>query len=89
MDLQELRQQINNIDDNLISLFTKRMELAAQIARYKKLNNLPIYVPDREDEILQKVAEKAGTEMADYAKNLYVHLFELSRDYQSKWIEKR
>ena len=84
MDINELRQQINGIDDELVSLFTKRMEIAAEIADYKKEHKLPIYVPAREREILQDVAKKAGPEMANYTRVLYSLLFELSRSYQSK-----
>ena len=84
MDLKELRQQIDGIDDQLVSLFTQRMEVAAAIADYKKANSLPIHVPAREREKLADVAEKAGPEMAGYTRVLYSMLFELSRSYQSK-----
>ena len=84
MDLSQLRSQIDNIDDRLISLFGQRMEIAAQIADYKKQNNLPIYVPSREREKLLDVSQKAGAEMANYTRVLYSMIFELSRSYQSK-----
>ena len=84
MDLSQLRSQIDNIDDQLISLFGQRMEIAAQIADYKKQNNLPIYVPSREREKLLDVSQKAGAEMANYTRVLYSMIFELSRSYQSK-----
>ena len=84
MDLNELRSEIDSIDDQLVKLFGQRMEVAAQIADYKKANNLPILMPVREREKLQDVAEKAGPEMANYTRVLYSMLFELSRSYQSK-----
>lgn len=84
MDLTELRKEIDNIDSELVRLFTARMNVAAQVADYKKENNLPIYVPARERAVLQDVAEKAGPEMANYTRVLYSMLFELSRSYQSK-----
>ncbi|MBR7123237.1 MAG: chorismate mutase [Oscillospiraceae bacterium] len=84
MNLSELRDQIDNIDNELVRLFTARMDIAAQVADYKKTNNLPIYVPARERAILQDVAEKAGPEMANYTRVLYSMLFELSRSYQKK-----
>ncbi len=84
MNIQELRGKIDSIDTQLVELFTQRMEAAAQIADYKKANNLPIFVPAREREILQDVAQKAGPEMANYTRVLYSMLFELSRSYQSK-----
>ncbi len=84
MDLMELRGQIDQIDDELIRLFCARMEVAAQIADYKKANDLPVFQPARERAKLQDVANKAGSEMANYTRVLYSMLFELSRSYQSK-----
>ena len=84
MDLNELRLQIDQIDDQLVALFGARMEVAAKIADCKKQNGTPIYVPARERAKLQDVANKAGPEMANYTRVLYSMLFELSRSYQSK-----
>lgn len=84
MELKDLRNQIDEIDDELVHLFTKRMAISAQVADYKKANNMPIHVPAREREILQEVATKAGPDMENYARVLYSMIFELSRSYQSK-----
>ena len=84
MDLNQLRSEIDKIDDQLISLFGQRMEIAARIGDYKKQNNLPIFVPAREREKLLDVSQKAGTEMSNYTRVLYSMIFELSRSYQSK-----
>jgi len=84
MDLTEIRQEIDGIDRELVRLFCARMNLSAQVADYKKANNLPIFVPARERAILQRVAELAGPDMENYTRVLYSMLFELSRSYQSK-----
>ncbi len=84
MELSQLRENIDRIDDELVRLFCARMDVAAQIADYKKENHLPIFVPAREREKLSDVAQKAGSEMANYSRVLYSILFELSRSYQSK-----
>lgn len=84
MDLNELRLEIDKIDDELVRLFVQRMEVSARIADYKKEHKLPIFVPSREAEKLLDVSAKAGSEMAQYTKVLYDLLFELSRGYQSK-----
>ena len=84
MDLQDYRKEIDAIDDEMVRLFSKRMDVAARIADYKKAENLPIFVPAREREKLTDVAQKAGPEMANYTRVLYSMLFELSRSYQSK-----
>lgn len=84
MDITELRGEIDKIDKELLRLFCARMEVSAQVADYKRERNLPIYVPAREREILQNVAEKAGPEFASDARILYATILELSRGYQAK-----
>ena len=84
MDLNELRQQINSIDDELLNLFTRRMDLASQVADYKRAHDLPILQPAREREILKNAAEKAGPELGGYARVLFSMLMELSKSYQNK-----
>lgn len=84
MDLSQLRTEIDKIDEELVRLFCARMNISAQVADYKRANNLPIFHPGRERAILQRVAERAGPEMENYTRVLYSMLFELSRSYQSK-----
>ena len=43
MDMNELRSQIDNIDDQLVKLFVERMDIAEKIGAYKKANNLPVF----------------------------------------------
>lgn len=83
MDLNFYRDQIDSIDEQLVTLFCRRMEISASIAAWKKANGLPIHVPAREQVVLEAVAEKAGAEMAPYTKTLYATLFELSKEYQA------
>ena len=84
MDLTEIRQEIDKIDEQLVTLFTQRMNLSAQVADIKKTKGLPIYVPAREQEIFEKVAELAGEEFAPSIQSLYATVFQVSRDYQTK-----
>jgi len=82
MDLQNYREQIDKIDDELLQLFSERMNIARQIALYKKEHNLPALDAARETEKLAAIDEKASEEMRPYAHKLYEILFELSRAYQ-------
>ena len=84
MELNELRNEINRIDDEILELFLRRMDVAEQVADYKREHDLPIYQPQREREILKKVAEKAGSEMGGYARVLFSMLMELSKSSQNK-----
>lgn len=88
MNLSELRLQIDAIDTELIRLFEKRMRVAAQIARYKQENRLPVLDASREETKLQDVASKLPADLQDYGRTLYKELFALSRDHQSHLLQK-
>ena len=84
MNLQDFRQQIDEIDRGLVDLFMQRMDLSAEIAHYKKKHNLPIHDPAREQ---QKLHELSGTIREDrraYVAAFYSLLFELSRAEQER-----
>ena len=53
-DLNQLRQQIDEIDNQLVELLAKRAKITAQVGQYKSQVGLPIYVPEREAELIAK-----------------------------------
>ena len=86
MDLENIRQQIDQIDNQIISLFKKRMEAVTEVAKYKKENNLPVFSRKREREILNRISLLTGEDMAVYARTLYNTIFDISRSYETKKI---
>lgn len=84
MDLEKCRQEIDNIDKALVELFVKRMNVAKDVAAYKKETGMNVYDGERERNLLEKVEENAGEEYGDYARRLYSSILDLSRTYQSK-----
>jgi len=83
MDLAELRNNINELDEQMVNLFCRRMEIAGEIAQYKEKNNVPVLDSSREREVLARVTDLAGESMEDYVRVLYSTLFDLSRSYQT------
>jgi chorismate mutase/prephenate dehydratase len=83
MDLKDFRGQLDRIDDEILELFIKRMEVCRQVAHYKKANRLPIYDAAREMEKLTAVGKKAGADIQSYSCKLFSTLFEISRAYQN------
>ena len=86
MNLQELREKIDEVDGQLVQLIEQRMDIAGQIADYKKENHLPVLDAAREREKLARVSAVARPDMQDYTRVLYSLLFELSRSYQSRLV---
>ena len=82
-NLEELRGQIDEIDQQMVELFKARMEAASQVAEYKKEKGLPVLDAGRERALLGKIADQAGEELADYAQSMYRTILSASRSYQN------
>lgn len=82
-NLEELRGQIDQIDQQMVALFKARMEASGRVAEYKKEKGLPVLDAGRERALLGKVAEQAGEELADYAQSMYRTILSASRSYQN------
>ncbi len=84
MELSELREQIDDIDRELVSLFVRRMNVCADVAEYKKEHGMNVLDASRERALLSKVSDLSGEEFEEYTRTLYATLMELSRSYQHK-----
>ncbi|HIP76745.1 MAG TPA: bifunctional chorismate mutase/prephenate dehydrogenase [Psychromonas hadalis] len=63
MPLSKLRDQIDSVDQQIIDLLAHRLSLVSEVGEVKNEHGLPIYVPEREAEMLGKrraEAEKKG-----------------------------
>lgn len=86
-EAETLRDKIDIIDDQLLDLYMKRIELTDKVAYGKMKKNLPINVPEREKEILERLTGKAS----DYdreIRSLYESIFNASKDRQGNIIKK-
>lgn len=85
MDLLDIRKEIDEIDDSLIPLLLKRMELSKQVAEYKVKNGIPVLNEQREKEILEDVQKKCG-EQGDTIATVFAATMDASRALQHKII---
>ncbi|MEI6191072.1 MAG: chorismate mutase [bacterium] len=53
LDIQELRQNIDRLDQEMLSVLARRMALIPKVAEYKKLNNVQRYQPGREKAVIE------------------------------------
>lgn len=88
-DIGDLRDEIDSIDEKLVKLFVQRMEVAEQIANFKKENNLPVFNAQREEQVLELVSSKAQKPFNLYIKELYEKIFEISRKYQTEVFQEK
>lgn len=53
--LDELREQIDDLDAQIVPLLNARARIVVQVGKFKQRSNVPIYAPDREKVVLRKV----------------------------------
>ena len=82
MNLDELRVDINAVDDELFELLQKRMKIVKEVGEYKKLHHLLINDSDREQLIKNKIKEQVSKENQEYVMSMYEHMFDLSKKEQ-------
>lgn len=82
MEIEVLRKQINDINRQMLDLFNRRMEVSADIARYKEQHGLPILDEKREAEILRTIAENANENYRFETAEMFRTLMNLSKMYQ-------
>lgn len=87
-DLEKCREEIDEIDKELVRLFEKRMQLSVDVAKYKLSKNLPILNAKREDEVIEKNKKYLSNEnLGEYLEKFMYELMNVSKDLQDKFIK--
>ena len=86
--LEEARSIINRVDREMAQLFCERMDAARMVAEYKRETGMPIFDPEREEQVLARNTEMLGRdEFRSYYRDFLVHMMELSKQYQKHLLE--
>lgn len=72
MTLEEIRQEIDQVDDAIVALLEQRMNLVGQVVALKKLTGAAVLGSKREDVIFARVADK------DFNRTFYCFRFRTS-----------
>jgi len=86
MNLQDLRKELDKIDDQMAALFEKRMGFCKEVAFEKARSNDSCEKSQREKEIINRVTEKMPAELKLFTKQLFMTVMDTSKAYQMKFI---
>ncbi len=88
--INQLRKQIDELDNHLMDVLTKRMRISREIAEYKKLHNMTVVQTTRYSEILDKrAAQGVMCGMSpDFVRDIYEHIHEESVRQQLEIMNK-
>ncbi len=83
MKLEDLRKKIDSIDDRLLQLLNERMEVVKEVGELKNRTKAPIYRPEREQEILNRLKAKNSGPLNDAAiEAIFLEIFAVSRNLE-------
>ncbi|MFA7276332.1 MAG: chorismate mutase [Pseudobdellovibrionaceae bacterium] len=82
--LKPFRAQIDVLDDQIVDLLVKRMAVIRDVAPIKAENGIPAVLDDRIEEIINRVAERAGEENEDMICEIYAVLLAVSCDVEEE-----
>lgn len=83
MTLEELREKIDKIDDTLLTLFNERMDLVHQVGELKNTAGAPIYRPEREQSILNRLKVQNDGRLTNAAIDaLFLEMFAVARNLE-------
>lgn len=82
-ELIRIRGEIDKLDEEILSCFQRRMDAVREVAMLKGRTGLPVYYPEREREILERVGQED-----EAARKLFGVILELSRELQRDVLEK-
>ena len=89
-NLKECRNKIDEIDNKIVELFKERMKIIKDVALFKKANNLPIFDPQREMQMLNKRLEEFDDNdpIKKYYKTILKSFLQVSKLYQKEIHDK-
>ncbi|WP_353717873.1 prephenate dehydratase [Dyadobacter sp. 676] len=83
MELQELRNRIDGLDDQLLSILNERMELVKKVGELKRSSQSIIYRPEREKQILDRLARHNNGLLTRQAIDaIFFEIFAVSRNLE-------
>jgi chorismate mutase/prephenate dehydratase len=56
-DLSDLRRRIDELDQQIVGLLNARAQVVVEVGKTKLATGVPIYAPDREHAVLERIAE--------------------------------
>ena len=86
-DVDKAREKINAIDVQMRELFEQRMKAVEEVAEYKLKNNMKIFDPDREAEVIEKNSIKMQNEKLKLYYREYIQaVMDISKSYQESIV---
>ena len=81
MNIEELRNELASVDDQMLELFIRHLELTQLIGRIKAEEGKGLYDRKSEEELLEKVVANSPQDMQSYTLQLFREVMNLSKEH--------
>ena len=89
MDIADWRKQIDELDGQIVALLSKRAEAAKAIGALKRSSDLPVYEPNREQDVFEHVRSINPGPLSDLEMiDVYERLMDVMRSLQRRDLYK-
>jgi len=86
-NLRDIRNIIDDCDKRLVEVFEQRLKAVLDVIEYKRENKLPIFQPEREQDVLKKVnSYLKHDEFFGELELLYNQILKISKKLQSRYL---
>jgi len=87
-DLKGILEELDGVDEQLIQLFLRRMEIIDKVSAYRLSRGIPVMQPVKEQDDLSLRAKKAAPYLYGYADEYVKFLLSMSRHMQETMIRR-
>jgi chorismate mutase len=88
LDLDALRKAIDEVDGRLLELIAERVRLVLEVGDYKRERGIPIYDPERERQLLDRLTSRAPAPLQpDTVRRVFERLIDESRRLEQLHVE--
>ena len=81
--LQHIRQKINHIDEKILELLEERLRLAQEAFLEKEKQNIPLFQPQREKDIIENIQKKVNPLHQKEMDKIFKEIIAFCREHQS------
>ncbi|MFZ5895995.1 MAG: chorismate mutase [Myxococcota bacterium] len=89
-ELDSLRKAIDQVDRRILDLLEERVRLVLAVGDYKRKNSLPVYDPERERSLLERLSGAARPPLdGDTVRRVFERLIDESRRIEQHHVQQR
>ena len=81
MNIEQIKDELSQINSEMLQLFIRRMELVAQLGEQRAAEGKPLFDRKAEEEVLETAVANTPQDMQNYSIEFFRTLMSMGREY--------